>query len=195
MFILASASPTRRQMLENAGFDFKVLPADIDERQVEKNGEPTPTNGVATALRLAEAKAKQVSQLHPDRLVIGADQTLIHKDKPLHKPRDLADAARQLTALAGQTHALHAAAVIVREQVTLWSHVATAKLTMRNFSPSELNEVLRLEDGANLHAVGAYRLEGPSVRLFEHIEGDYFTVLGLPLLPLLEGLRAEGISP
>ncbi len=182
-------------MLENAGFDFTVVPAEIDERHLEEDGEFTPDAGAGAALWLAKAKARSVSARHADTLVVGADQTLIHNGRPLHKPHDLQDARQQLITLRGQIHQLHAAAVIVRDQKVCWSHVETASLTMRNFSEPELDEVLRLEGGENLKSVGAYRLEGPSVRLFEKIDGDYFTILGLPLLPLLEGLRAMGLNP
>jgi len=190
MLILASASQTRKQLLENAGFSVRAQPARIDERTVERRfadaGSPDPE---ALAGHLAIAKARAVGADHPAALVIGADQTLAHDDEQLHKPRDMAEAAAQLRRLRGATHTLHAGVALVRNDECVFTYVETARLTMRDFSDVELDKVLELEGHAVLDSVGAYRLEGPSVRLFARIEGDYFTILGLPLLPLLAALR------
>lgn len=194
MLILASASPARRQLLENAGLQFNVLPAQVNEREIEQNLISDKSEGHQLARELAQAKAESVSKVQPDDLVIGADQTLIHNGTQLHKPADMQQAVRQLWSLRGQTHHLHAGVALALNGKTIWSHVDTAKLTMRAFSQSEMSHVIALEGEEVLGSVGAYRLENASIRLFERIEGDYFTILGLPLLALLQGLRQNGIA-
>ena len=189
MLILASTSPTRKALMEKAGFSFAVVPAALDEREVEMSVLGEGADGRDLAGLLAKAKAEAVSKLHPDAYVIGADQTLALGTELLHKPIDRDDAARQLDHLAGKTHRLHAAVALVRNGQLLWSDIETAELTMREFSPEERDLVLDLEGPAALTSVGGYRLEGPSIRLFETITGDYFTILGLPLLPLIGALR------
>lgn len=195
MLILASASPTRRQLLENAGIIFGVEPASIDEREIAQSVNWTDTSGVTIALRLAEAKALAVSNQHPDAYVIGADQTLIHKQIQLHKPADLDAARAQLLLLRGEIHELNAAVAIARHNKILWSHADSARLTMRAFTEDELDMVLTEEGDAILGSVGSYRFEGPSIRLFDAIEGDYFTILGLPLLALFKALRQHHPTP
>lgn len=198
MLILASSSPTRKALMEKAGFSFAVVPAALDEREVEMSVLGEGADGRDLAGLLAKAKAEAVSKLHPDAYVIGADQTLALGTELLHKPIDRDDAARQLDHLAGKTHRLHAAVALVRNGQLLWSDIETAELTMREFSPEERDLVLDLEGAAALTSVGGYRLEGPSIRLFETITGDYFTILGLPLLPLIGALRdiaPELLSP
>lgn len=138
---------------------------------------------------LAIAKAREVSSRMEEALVIGADQVLALGDSLFHKPVDRAEALRHLELLAGRTHQLHAGLALVRGGEILWSHVETASLTMRESSEAEREAVLALEGDAVLGSVGGYRLEGPSIRLFESIDGDYFTILGLPVLPLLAALR------
>lgn len=189
MLILASTSLTRKALMEKAGFSFAVVPAALDEREVEMSVLGEGADGRDLAGLLAKAKAEAVSKLHPDAYVIGADQTLALGTELLHKPIDRDDAARQLDHLAGKTHRLHAAVALVRNGQLLWSDIETAELTMREFSPEERDLVLDLEGPAALTSVGGYRLEGPSIRLFETITGDYFTILGLPLLPLIGALR------
>jgi septum formation protein len=188
MLILASESPTRKALLLGAGQRFESRPAPIDERAIEN--EVLGKGPRAVAQKLAEAKALAVSGLAHDALVIGADQVLGFSEQ-LHKPRDLADARRQLWALRGKSHHLHSGVALARGGDLLWSTVETATLTMRAFSEAELDEVLAAEGEAVLGSVGSYRLEGPSIALFERIEGDYFTILGLPLLPLLAALRTH----
>lgn len=189
MLILASASPTRKTLMEKASFSFSVVPAQIDERALEVQALEGGADGRHLAGLLAKAKAEAVSNLHPGAYVIGADQTLALGTELLHKPSSREDAARQLDHLAGKTHRLHAAVALMRNGELLWSDIETAELTMREFSPEERDLVLDLEGPAALTAVGGYRLEGPSIRLFETITGDYFTILGLPLLPLIGALR------
>ena len=189
MLILASASPTRKSLMEKASFSFSVVPASVDERALEAEALAAGADGRDLAGLLARAKAEAVSKRHPNAYVIGADQTLALGTQLLHKPVSREDAARQLDHLAGKTHRLHAAVALMRNGELLWSDVETAELTMREFSPEERDLVLDLEGEAALTSVGGYRLEGPSIRLFETITGDYFTILGLPLLPLIGALR------
>ncbi|HWV21093.1 MAG TPA: Maf family protein [Devosia sp.] len=189
MLILASASPTRKSLMEKASFSFSVVPASVDERALEAEALAAGADGRDLAGLLARAKAEAVSKRHPNAYVIGADQTLALGTQLLHKPVSREDAARQLDHLAGKTHRLHAAVALMRNGELLWSDIETAELTMREFSPEERDLVLDLEGEAALTSVGGYRLEGPSIRLFETITGDYFTILGLPLLPLIGALR------
>jgi len=189
MLILASQSQARRNLLESAAIGFETHSAFIDERAVEAKAVAAGSDGPGVALELARAKAAAVSRLSPSAVVIGCDQTLALDETLLHKPADLAAAARQLDLLRGRTHHLYAGIALLRGGKLLWEHVESASLTMRAFSEAERDEVLALEGEAILSSVGAYRLEGPSIRLFEDISGDYFAILGLPLLPLLAALR------
>ncbi len=189
MLILASASSTRKALLDNAGLRFDAIAADLDERQVETQALGAGGDARDVALLLARRKAEAVSHDRPGDLVIGADQTLALGLELLHKPASRAEAITQLEHLRGKTHRLHAAVTLVRDGHLLWSDLQTAELTMRNFSDQERDHVLDLEGPASLASVGSYRLEGPSIRLFETVAGDYFTILGLPLLPLLAALR------
>lgn len=203
MLILASQSQSRRALLAGAGLRFETSPAQIDERALEAEVLGKGGDALAVAQKLAEAKALTVSANHGGAVVIGADQVLAEADGPLpgsptrgevkkeilHKPADMADAATQLDRLRGRTHYLHSGVALVRDGAVLWSSVESAALTMRDFSPAERDIVLALEGEAVLGSVGGYRLEGPSIRLFSQVEGDYFTILGLPLLPLLAALR------
>ncbi len=187
MLILASKSATRKALLAGAGLRFESSPARIDERTIENAVLGKAPESVARTL--AEAKALSVSVGQPGAMVIGADQVLAFGDALLHKPADLAEAAAQLKALRGRSHHLHAGVALARGGAVLWSDVASARLTLRAFSDDDLAAVLTAEGEGLLEAVGAYRLEGASIQLFEAIEGDYFTILGLPLLPLLAALR------
>lgn len=189
MLILASASSTRKALLDKAGLRFVSIPAVLDERSVEREALAAGADGRDLALLLSRAKAEAVSQLHPDAWVIGADQTLTLGPELLHKPASRQDAAAQLDHLRGKTHRLHAAVTLMRGGTQLWSDLESAELTMRDFLPEERDAILALEGDAVLGSVGSYRLEGPSIRLFSEVSGDYFTILGLPLLPLLSALR------
>ena len=189
MLILASQSSTRKALLEQAGLRFSTVPASIDERGLETATIANGGGGREVALLLAREKAVSVAKGYPGAIVIGADQTLSLGTELLHKPADRTAAAAQLDRLKGKTHRLHAAVTLVRDDLLLWSDVQTAELTMRDFSAAERDDVLAREGAAILAAVGSYRLEGPSIRLFETVTGDYFTILGLPLLPLLAALR------
>lgn len=190
MLILASQSTTRKALLEQAGLVFSCQPASVDERGLEEATLAAGGDGRDVALLLARKKAATIAASHPGAIVIGADQTLSLGAELLHKPASRAEAATQLDHLRGKTHRLHAAVALVRDDELLWSGVETAELTMREFSLAERDDVLTREGDAILSSVGGYRLEGPSIRLFETVNGDYFTILGLPLLPLLAALRA-----
>ncbi|HVX79926.1 MAG TPA: Maf family protein [Devosiaceae bacterium] len=189
MLILASRSNARKALLLAAGLEFGTEPSQIDERAVENETAARGADGRGIALALAEAKASEVAARRPADVVVAADQTLALGYELLHKPGTLPDAARQLDHLRGRTHRLHAGVALAVEGVLVWSAVDTAELTMREFDAAERDAVLALEGGRVLESVGGYRLEGPSVRLFESIRGDYFTILGLPLLQLLGALR------
>lgn len=190
--ILASGSRIRAELLANAGLPFRVDPAQVDERAVEapllKSGFP-PAD---IARVLAEAKAQETSARNPGALVIGADQVLEFGGERLTKPEDMEAARRQLLAMSGKSHQLHSAAAIARDGETLWCGAATVHMKMRRFGPEFVGRYLAAAGDAVLSSVGAYQLEGRGVQLFEAIEGDYFTVLGLPLLPLLQHLRELG---
>lgn len=189
MLILASASSTRKALLAQAGLHFATHPARVDERTLETTAIASGAGGRDVALLLAREKAAAIAAQHPRAIVIGADQTLALGTELLHKPDNRAAAAEQLDRLKGKTHRLHAAVALVQDDLLLWSGVETAELTMRDFSDADRDDVLDREGDAILSSVGGYRLEGPSIRLFETVAGDYFTILGLPLLPLLAALR------
>ena len=187
--VLASRSIARAALLTGAGIAIEVLPADIDERAVEAKAAAQDA-GAAAAL-LAREKARAVAALRPGRLVLGADQTLALGARRFSKPADRAAAAEQLRALRGKSHDLHSAVAVMRDGELLFEHTETARLTMRNFSDEFLQQYLDLADDAVTTSVGAYQLEKPGIQLFERVDGDYFTILGLPLLPLLAFLRRE----
>jgi septum formation protein len=190
--ILASQSPFRRMLMENAGLAFETLAAEIDERVVEAalaERNPTPPQ-VAEALAIE--KAQDVASRSPGALVIGSDQTLSLDGRVFHKPADMAAAKLHLMAMSGRTHALNCGIALVRDGQMLWSHVSIAHLTMRPLSAAFIDRHLARVGERVLASVGAYQLEGEGVQLFERIDGDYFTILGLPLLPLLAKLRELG---
>jgi septum formation protein len=189
--ILASSSPFRKSLLANAGIECRAVPPAVDERALEAPLEGSGATPEEVAQILAEAKAANVES-HPGALVLGCDQTLSLGDRVFHKPRDMEDARRHLLALSGRTHHLNSAAVLVRGGQTLWRHVGIASLTMRELDPGFIGRHLARVGDKALSSVGAYQIEGEGVQLFEKIEGDYFTIVGLPLLPLLAALREFG---
>ncbi|CTQ56990.1 Septum formation protein Maf [Roseibium album] len=190
--VLASGSRIRADLLKNAGLSIDVDPADVDERAVEAPllKAEFPPEDIASVL--AEAKANDVSSRRPGELVIGADQILAFEGERRTKPDDMEAARRQLLAFSGKTHELLSAVVISKDGEAIWRHVSTARLTMRDLSPAFIGHYLADAGDVVLSSVGAYQLESIGVQLFEKIEGDYFTVLGLPLLPLLAQLRSLG---
>ncbi len=193
--LLASASKIRAELLQNAGVDFEIIPADVDEDAMKRvlSSQSPQARGGDLAEILAEAKALDISHKNPGHLVIGADQTLQCGDTLFDKARDVKDARKKLLALRGNTHTLHSAIACARQGAVIWRYTDAAHLTMRNFSPEFLGKYLALPGNQALGSVGAYQLEAQGVQLFEKITGDYFTILGLPLLPLLEFLRTEEI--
>lgn len=191
--ILASKSVHRKMLMQNAGLSFDTASADIDERVIEKAVQETGVTPQELALILANAKALDVSQKNPDKYIIGSDQTLSFEDDVLHKAADMEEARRRLLQLSGKTHQLNSAVVIIKDGQTLWQHVSTAELTMRELTPEFIGRHLAQAGDDILSSVGAYQLEKDGVQLFEKIEGDFFTIIGLPMLPLLEELRNLGV--
>src|SRR5215467_6888043 len=188
--VLASRSASRRAMLEAAGIPVEVCIPDLDERAVEvAAGIRRPVDAAAL---LAREKATAVARHMPHRMVIGADQTLAFEDRRFDKPRDRAAAREQLTMLAGKTHYLHSAVAVAQDGIVLFDAIDTASLTLRNLSGPFLDRYLDTAGSAVLGSVGAYQLEKIGIHLFDRIEGDHFTILGLPLLKLLGFLRRSG---
>jgi septum formation protein len=187
--ILASQSRARKMLLANAGLDFEAKPADIDERGVQEASKLSSPREIA--LLLAREKSKAVSAQHPGRCVVGADQTLALGERLFTKPSGRAQAMAQLRDLAGCMHELHSAVAVALDGAILFEDVSIARMTMRQMSEAELSGYLDAAGDAVTTSVGAYQLEGLGVHLFERIEGDHFTILGLPLLPLLAFLRRE----
>lgn len=190
--VLASTSGIRRQLLESAGLSISVLAPRIDEPALMAAllAEGAAPRDIADTL--ADAKARKISAKHPGQLVLGCDQVLDHGGTCLSKPETPDDARRQLRALRGGTHRLLSAAVIHRDGEPLWRHVGTVRLTMRSFSDDYLDRYIARNWGSIRHSVGAYKLEEEGVRLFTRIDGDYFAVLGLPLMELLAFLTLRG---
>ena len=192
--ILASASEGRAAVLRQAGIAFVQQPAAIDERTLERKA-AAPRDGLAGARLaglLAAAKAEHVNALNPNALVIGADQVMVCEGTILHKPAAIEDAKQQLRRLRGKPHRLSTAICVACGGKAVWSHLDEAELTMRDFSDEFLEDYCRAEGAALLQSVGCYRIEGLGIQLFSDIEGDHFTIIGLPLLPLLGYLRHRG---
>ncbi len=188
--VLASRSKVRRALLEGAGIPVDVRPADLDERRLEADA-ASPAPG-AIAAHLAREKARAVAKSNSGRLTLGADQTLALGAERFSKAADMAAARAQLRALSGRTHELHSAIAFVEGGAVVFEHVDVARLTMRAFSEKFLDLYLKTAGSAAVASVGAYQLESFGIQLFERVDGDYFTVLGLPLLQALEILRQRG---
>lgn len=189
--ILASKSTARRAMLEGAGVPFSVQVADVDEDAVKATHDHADAAGLA--VELARIKALAVSRHDAQAWVLGADQTLGFDGGLVSKPGSIGGARARLSVLRGRSHQLHSGAALARNGQIVWSGVDTATLRVRNFSDAFLDAYLAAEGEALLACVGAYRLEGMGAQLFEAVEGDYFTVLGLPLWPVLAELRRAGV--
>jgi septum formation protein len=188
--VLASKSDIRGKILAASGLRFEIRPAHIDERAVEAKA--GITDAAAAARLLARAKAEAAAQAQRGRLVVGADQTLALGNKRFSKPASREAAVDQLRSLRGRTHELHSALALMRDGDVLFDCVDSARLTMRAFSDRFLDDYLDMAGDSALGSVGGYQLEGIGIHLFERVEGDYFTILGLPLLPLLAYLRENG---
>lgn len=189
--ILASQSAVRKSLLVNAGIAVETVPADIDERAIQQTSGLKDPGSIASLL--AGEKATFISANRPGRYVVGADQTLALGNQLFSKPANRAGAAAQITTLSGQTHALHSAVSVVKDGVTLFSHVSVARMTMRALSGNEIAAYIDEAGDAVTASIGAYQLERTGVHLFDRIEGDHFTILGLPLLPLLAFLRSRDL--
>lgn len=191
--ILASKSSHRQTLLKNAGIKFSALAADIDEREVETPLIKAGLGGEDVAEVLAIAKATEISKSNVDSYVIGCDQTLSLGGELLHKVENMQEAQKRLLLLSGKKHQLNAAVALVRNGEVLWSHVEVAVITMRKLDPGFIGRHLSDAGETILSSVGAYQIEGLGVQLFEKVEGDYFSIIGLPILPLLAQLRKLGL--
>ncbi|MGW1418684.1 Maf family nucleotide pyrophosphatase [Bradyrhizobium manausense] len=187
--ILASQSSARKMLLANAGLEFQAMTADIDERGIQSASKLS--NPREIGLLLAREKAKAVSAKRPGSYVIGADQTLALGDRLFNKPAGRAAALAQLRDLAGNTHELNSAVAVAHDGKIVFEDVSVARMTMRDMTEAELSAYLDAAGNAVITSVGAYQLEGLGIHLFERTEGDHFTILGLPMLPLLAFLRRE----
>ena len=187
--ILASASTSRAQVLRSAGVEFDIVPSYLDEGLFKRSAR---IDG-SIAGELAQMKALHVSAANPGALVIGADQVLMLDYVLMSKAETMEEAGRQLRKLRGRQHVLVSALALAKDGAVVWRHVDEPKLTMRDFSDAFLNDYLAREGEGILSSVGSYRLEGLGAQLFETVEGDYFSILGLPLQPLLGALRGFGV--
>jgi septum formation protein len=189
--VLASGSAVRRMLLEAAGIPLEIYLASIDERAIEARANLSAAGDVAALLAREKALAGTVRKIK--RLVLGADQTLTLGTRRFSKAADRSAAREQLSALRGRTHELHSAIAVVRDKTILFEHIASARLTMRAFSDKFLDDYLDKIGPAVTASVGGYQLEGAGIQLFDKVEGDHSTILGLPLLPLLDWLRRQGL--
>jgi septum formation protein len=190
--VLASSSPFRRLLMQNAGLTFETRAAAIDERAIEAALEAGAATPEKVALELARAKALEVSGHYPAAFVIGSDQTMSLGERVYHKPTSREEAREHLVSLSGQTHHLNSGVAIVRDGEVLWQTVARAAMHVRPLSDDYIERYLDQAGEAVMTSVGGYQLEGLGIQLFERIDGDYFTILGLPMLPLLQALRELG---
>lgn len=191
--ILASKSAARTAMLQSAGLEIVNRPSGVDERAVEDALDDSGPSPDDVAVVLARAKAETVSAENPDQWVIGADQVLALDGERLHKAADMEEARRRLLKLSGRTHTLHSTVVLAHGGETVWSFGDTASLTMRPLEPGFIGRYLAACGDAVLGSVGAYEIEGRGIQLFDGIEGNHFTIMGMPLLPLLDALRARNL--
>ena len=191
--ILASSSKHRSELLKNAGISFVSESANIDEREVEKPILASGMSGADVAEVLALAKAADVSARNPGAFVIGCDQTLTFEGELLHKPANMEEVRRRLLALSGKTHELNSAICIVQDGEQLWNHLSVSRITFRELDPGFVGRHVASVGEGLLGSVGAYQVEGPGIQLFDKMEGDFFSIVGLPLLPLLKELQKLGL--
>lgn len=187
--ILASKSQHRFQLMAGAGLEFEAIPAEINERAIEETFQNRSLMPADLSQLLADSKSVYVSEQHPDAYVIGSDQTLSLHGELFHKPQNMDQARRHLLKLSGKTHELNSAISLSQNGKILWQHVSVAYLTMRQLTPEFIGRHLSRAGSNVLTSVGAYQLEKEGVQLFEKIDGDFFTIVGLPMLPLLKKLR------
>ena len=193
--VLASGSAIRATLLRNAGLVFEQVAATVDEDELKRAMHAEGAEAAETAMALAELKAKRVSERQPGALVVGADSMVVADGRWFDKPADRAAAKAQLLALAGKTHRLISAVCVMLDGEQIWGRHEHATLVMRPFDGAFAERYLDAAGEAVLRSVGVYQLEGLGAQLFQRVDGDYFVVLGLPLLPLLDFLRGRGIVP
>ncbi len=194
-FVLGSGSAGRRMILENAGLDFDIRQPQVDEDALKAEFRSTDEAPVEDlALALARAKAQAVSRAET-RPVLGADQILVCEDRVFSKPADMEEARRNLRFLRGRTHRLISALAVAENGETVWTCIDEARMTMRDFSDAFLDRYLETVGEDALKSVGCYQIEGPGIQLFEKVDGDWFTIIGLPILPFLDWLRNRGLLP
>ena len=191
--VLASASQSRASLLRAAGLDFQVDPALVDEDEIKRGMSAEAAPAADTAMALAEIKVLRISPRHPEAITLAADQILECDGEWYAKPRDAADARDQLLRLRGRRHYLRTAAVCAQGGSVIWRQLDSPALTMRAFSESFINSYVQACGAGIVETVGSYRLEGLGVQLFSDVRGDFFSILGLPLLPLLGFLREHGV--
>ncbi|HBF30108.1 Maf family protein [Rhizobium sp.] len=191
--VLASTSPFRKQLLQEAGLEFTTAVPDIDEREIESRAEHQALSPSALAELLGCEKALAVSKTTPGTLVLGGDQVMALGSKLYHKPKDRTAARTQLLSLRGDTHVLNSSLALAKDGEIIWSHVSLAHMTVRMFSETFLDDYLDRMGERILKSVGGYQIEGMGVQLFSAIDGDYFTIIGVPLLPLMQKLRELGV--
>ncbi len=191
--ILASSSASRQMLMRNAGLTFTAMPAAVDERAIDARLEAEGATPDRIAVELAKAKALAVSTIKREAIVLGCDQTMSLGTRIFHKPKDLTEAHANLLSLSGKTHRLNCGAALAQNGEILWDVVTIADMTMRHFDAGFVERHLQRVGKGVLSSVGAYQLEGEGIQLFSQIDGDYFTILGLPLLPLLTKLRELGM--
>ncbi|WP_068116143.1 Maf family protein [Tropicimonas marinistellae] len=191
--LLASRSEIRAALLRNAGVPFSVLTAPVDEEALRLGLEAEGATPREMADHLAEFKAAKVARKNPDKLVLGCDQVLDFDGRALAKPRDPQEASRQISLMSGKRHDLYSATVLFHEGRPVWRHIGHVRMTMRHLSAGYIDDYVTRNWDEIRHCVGGYQLESEGARLFASVEGDFFTVLGLPLLPLLDHLVARGI--
>jgi septum formation protein len=191
--VLASTSPFRKQLLQQAGLEFTTAAPDIDEREIEARAEHQALSPSGLAERLGCEKALAVSKTMPGAWVLGGDQVMALGAKIYHKPADMTAARSQLLSLRGATHVLNSSLALAKDGEIIWSHVSQANMTVRMFSEAFLDDYLEKVGERILKSVGGYQIEGMGVQLFSAIQGDYFTIIGVPLLPLMEKFRELGV--
>jgi len=190
-FILASGSAARQEMLRSAGYKFEICPADIDEKSITQSLTEEGKNHQDIAMTLATEKAKSVSENYPDQFIIGSDQLLVFNNKIMFKSSSQKEASEKLSEMKGKSHTLISSAVVVKNQKTLWQATDEANLEIKNFSDEFLDWYMHAAGEEITKSVGGYAIEGLGIRLFRKVQGDYFTIMGMPLLPLSNYLDQE----